>query len=113
MEDQPTARQRRRRDKRLSNPAPMKLTDRDKKIVEAVHLHRILRQDQIQALFFGHPAAAQRRLVKLYDYGYLERHFLPTRGGMMSSHILYSLDRLGAELLRAEFGYDKLNWYPS
>jgi hypothetical protein len=109
----PTPRKRRKRDERQTTPSPMKLTTRDKEVVRAVHEYRVLRQDQIEALLFPHKASAQRRLVKLYDYGFLERHFLPTRGGLMNSPILYSLDKRGIELLRAEFGYEDLNWYPS
>src|SRR5438105_11993362 len=113
MEDQNKPRRRRRRDQRRHNPGRMQLTQRDKKIIEAVCQYRILRQDQIQELFFGHRTAAQRRLEKLYDHGFLQRYFLPTRGGLMSSPVLYGLDRRGVELLRAEFGYDELTWYSS
>ena len=109
--------QRRRRDTRLTAPSPMQLTDRDKDIIRAICDYRILRQDQIQALFFGvnsgAKARAQKRLVKLFDHRYLTRFFLPTQGGMNSSPILYGLDKKGAELLRLEFGYDELHWYAS
>lgn len=95
----------------------MQLTERDKVIIRAVYQYRILKQDQVQALFFGpklsHKAATQRRLVKLFDHGYLSRFFLPTKGGLMSSPILYGLDKRGTELLRAEFGIEELSWYPS
>lgn len=115
--DNSEPRGRRRRDERLAHPSLMRLTERDKEIVKTVYDYRVLRQDQVQTLFFGDnpgaKAAAQRRLVKLYDYRFLERYFLPTRGGLMSSPILYGLDKRGAELLRAEFGYDDLRWYPS
>lgn len=108
---------RRRRDSRLKTPASMQLTARDKEIIQAVCQFRVMRQDQIQTLFFGsNPGArarAQRRLVKLFDHKYLARFFLPTRGGLMSSPTLYGLDKRGAELLRAEFGYDDLRWYSS
>ncbi len=110
-------RRRRRRDQRLANPPRMQVTERDKHIIQAVAQYRVLRQDQIQVLFFGQnpgaKAAAQRRLVKLYDGGFLARFFLPTRGGLMSSPILYGLDRRGIELLRAEWGYEDLRWYPT
>ncbi|MHB8626382.1 MAG: replication-relaxation family protein [Aggregatilineales bacterium] len=93
----------------------MQLTARDKEIIGAVCQYRVMRQDQIQTLFFGvNPGArvrAQRRLVKLFDFKYLARFFLPTRGGLMCSPTLYGLDKRGAELLRAEFGYDGLHWY--
>lgn len=103
---------RRRRGQRTIQPPAMRLTQRDKQIVEAVKLFRVLRQDQIQALFFGSKTATQRRLALLYDHGFLERQFLPVRGGILNSPILYLLDKRGAEMLRAEFGYDDLNWNP-
>jgi hypothetical protein len=102
---------RRRRDQRQANPPAMHLTERDKAIVEAVHRYRLLRQDQVQALFFGSPSAAQRVLVRLYDHGFLERRFIPVYSGR--SPTFYVLDRRGAELLRAERGYDELNWHHS
>lgn len=109
--------QRRRRDTRLTTPSPMQLTDRDKEIVRAIYDYRVLRQDHVQTLFFGsNPGAkarTQKRLVKLFDHKYLTRFFLPTRGGLNSSPILYGLDKRGAELLRLEFGYDELHWYGS
>ena len=106
---------RRRRDERLTSPLKMQLTDRDKEVIRAIYDYRVLRQEQIQVLFFGtNPGAkarAQKRLVKLFDHKYIARFFLPTRGGLMSSPILYGLDKRGAELLRLEFGYDDLHWY--
>ncbi|MEZ4671450.1 MAG: replication-relaxation family protein [Anaerolineae bacterium] len=102
---------RQRRDQRPRKPTPMQLTERDKQVIEAVHLYRVLRQDQIQALFFGASKAAQRRLIRLYHHGFLERLFLPVVAGR--SPTFYVLDRKGAELLRSELGYDELHWYNS
>lgn len=102
---------RQRRDQRPRKPTPMHLTERDKQVIEAVHLYRVLRQDQIQVLFFGAQKAAQRRLIRLYHHGFLERLFLPVVAGR--SPTFYVLDRRGAELLRSEFGYDDLHWYNS
>ena len=87
----------------------MHLTERDVDIVEAVHLYRILRQDQIQTLFFSSKNACQRALARLYDHAFLERKFLPVLYGR--SPTLYVLDRKGAELLRRERGYEDLVWY--
>jgi hypothetical protein len=103
-------RQRRKRDQRDPNPPPMLLTERDKAIIAAVYEYRALRQDQLQALFFGSQTAAQRRLALLYHHGFLERQFLLARGGIMNSPILYLLDRRGEELLRAEYGADEVQW---
>lgn len=103
--------QRRRRDQRPDEPQPIRLTARDVDIIEAVHQYRVLKQDQLQALFFGSKSAAQRVLSRLFDHGFLERKFLPVLYGRSSTY--YVLDRRGAELLRAERGYDDLNWYAS
>lgn len=89
----------------------MILTERDKRIVEAVYQCRVLRQDQIHRLFFGtSKAASQRRLALLYHHGFLNRVFLTVRASYMLSPALYMLDRRGAELLRSELGYDDLTW---
>lgn len=107
MDNQP----RRKRNRRDDNPPPMILTERDKRIVEAVYQCRVLRQDQIHSLFFGaSKAASQRRLALLYHHGFLTRVFLTVRASYMLSPALYMLDRRGAELLRSELGYDGITW---
>lgn len=108
MKDEPL-KQRRRRDRRKDPPGRMRLTGRDVDIIEAVHLYRILRQDQIQMLFFNTKNAAQRALARLYDHAFLERKFLPVLYGR--SPTLYVLDKRGADLLRSERGYEDLVWY--
>lgn len=108
---------RRRRDRRLANPERIVLQERDLDVVEAVYKFRVLRQNQIAALFFPHNteatsrAAAQRRLVKLYDHGYLERRFFPVVRNEGRSPTLYILDRKGADLLKTERGYDGISWH--
>ena len=97
---------RRPRYHRAASPPPLRLTDRDKRIIRAVHDFRVLRQDQIQTLFFGSRQTAQFRLAKLYHNGYLERRLLPVVGGAASSPTLYILDERGAAVLRSEFGID-------
>lgn len=106
-------RKRRRRDRRDPNPPRLVLTDRDRAIIRAVHEYRALRQDQVQALFFGSRSAAQRRLALLYHHGYLARQFLLVQTGYMSSPSVYLLDRRGEELLRAEEGLDDVHWKSS
>lgn len=110
MKDTP---KRRRRDQRRENPSPMQLRERDVDIIEAVHKYRVLRQEQIQALFFGSRATAQTRLEKLYDHAYLDRKFLPVYEGQGRSPTLYVLDRRGAETLRVQRGYDAITWHSS
>lgn len=109
--DEPTLKKRRRRDQRIAQPGRMRLTERDIDVIEAVHLYRILRQDQIQLLFFPTKNKAQRALARLYDHAFLERKFLPVLYGR--SPTLYVLDKRGADLLRSERGYEDLVWYNS
>jgi hypothetical protein len=98
-----------RRDQRMKQPAPMQLTQRDKAIIHAVYEYRVLRQDQLQQLFFGGKSAAQRVLFRLYQHGFLDRRFLPVVEGR--SPMLYVLDRKGVDLLRTEYGYEHLQWH--
>lgn len=104
---------RRRRDQRDPHPPPVVLTERDKMIIWTVYRCRVLRQDQLQALFFGSRSAAQRRLALLYHHGFLAREFLLVRPGIMNSPTLYLLDKRGEELLRAELGVDDIDWNSS
>lgn len=85
---------------RVDNPPPMRLMERDIEILKAVHEFRIVRGDQLQALYFGSQSTASYRLSRLYQHGFLDRHFLPTLGGLASSPALYTLGRRGADVLR-------------
>jgi DNA-binding MarR family transcriptional regulator len=102
---------RQRRDKRSITPTPMRLTERDKAIIHAVHTYRVLRQAQLERLFFGSQSTAQRVLQRLYQHGFLERKFFPVLTGR--SPTMYVLDKKGAELLRSDYGLENLVWYPS
>ncbi len=99
---------RKRRDQRSANPSRLYRQDRDIDIIDAVYQYRILRQDQLQALFFGSRSTAQYRLRKLYDHSFLKRRFLSVV--VTNSPTMYILDKRGAELLQAERGYDDLIW---
>ena len=106
---------RKKRHVRDSQPEPMVLTERDKQIIEAVYSYRCLRQDQIHSLFFsGSTSTSQRRLMLLYHHAYLNRVFLTSRASVQFSPVAYVLDKLGAEILRSEFGYsiDNLHSLP-
>ena len=98
--------QRSKRNVRDSNPPPIVLTERDKRLLEMVYLCRCLRQDQIHSLFFGGAkSASQHRLMLLYHHGFLNRIFLTTRASIQFSAVAYVLDKPGATVLQAEFGY--------
>lgn len=84
----------------------MRLTDRDRQVVQAVNDCRVLTQDQLERLFFGSQTRAQARLWLLWQHGFLRREFLPVRGGIQNSPTLYVLDARGAELLQSDLGYN-------
>lgn len=92
------------RNHRVEDPPSMRLVARDVEILKAVHDCRVLRGDQIQTLFFGCQSTASYRLSRLYQHGFLERHFLPTLGGLASSPILYTLGKRGVDVLRQALG---------
>ncbi len=111
----PSPRKRASRRIRPDTPRPMRLTRRDKQVIQVVNDFRVLRQDQIQRLLFPSRNTAQVRLQLLWQQGYLKREFLPVIGGLQTSPILYVLDKRGVELLQHELGYDKasLRWSPN
>jgi protein involved in plasmid replication-relaxation len=58
---------------RVPKVAPIRLTERDRKIIRLVHRHRFLRSHQIIALIGGSAQQLSRRLQWLFHHGYLER----------------------------------------
>src|ERR1035437_6098620 len=58
---------------RVSTVAPIKLTERDRKIIRLIHRHRFLRSHQVVALIGGSAQQLSRRLQWLFHHGYLER----------------------------------------
>lgn len=87
--------------KKAKTPPPMRLTDRDKRIVEAVYQLRFLTRDQIRLLEFekGSMTACQRRLSLLYHNGYLSAVHKPIPTGYGSSKRIYCLSKKGAALI--------------
>lgn len=59
------------RNRRADEPPPMRLMERDIEILKAVHDFRIMRGDQLQALYFGSQSTALYRLSRLYQHGFL------------------------------------------
>ncbi|MEO8391729.1 MAG: replication-relaxation family protein [Chloroflexota bacterium] len=104
-----TQRQRARRDTRRSDPTPMRLTERDLDILQAVYACRVLTTQQLQMLFFPSLPTAYARLSLLYHQGLLDRKFLAVYADKMNTPILYVLDRQGAEVLQRERGIE-VNW---
>lgn len=99
-------RQRIRRDERPEKPKPIRLTERDLDVMEAVADCRLLSTQQLQTLFFPSLHRTYERLQALYHHAYLDRLFLGVQTAMMNTPILYIIDKRGVELLRAKRGLD-------
>lgn len=92
----------------------MRLTKRDRKIIQSVFDYRVLSSPQIEALFFpsqpGHPhscrSACQRRLQLLFHHEYLDRLFIPLVIGQGRTPFIYTLGVKGAALLATKLGVD-------
>ena len=85
---------------------------RDLEILKAVYEYRVMTHAQITGLLFGnnHPSIATKRLYMLYHNGYLERLFLPTRGGIAVSPTVYLLGEKGAHELALSGHYLHFQW---
>jgi hypothetical protein len=99
-------RQRARRDQRLKQPPPIRLTERDLHIIRSVYEYRMLTTQHLQTLFFSSLHQAYARLAALYHHGFLDRQFLGVHADKMNTPLLYVLDRRGAELLQANLGVE-------
>jgi hypothetical protein len=76
----------------------MRLTERDRHILEAVHAYDgVLSFSQIQRLFFTGKSQTEQRLKLLYQHRYLARPGKDQRRRL--SQMIYWLDKKGAELI--------------
>lgn len=88
---------------RVSNPPPTRLTERDKRILEAVHAYDgLLSFAQIQRLFFTGKSQTEQRLKLLYQHGYLARPNKEQRRRL--PEMVYWLDQKGAECVASLSG---------
>jgi len=86
-----------------SNLPPMQLTDRDRRILEAVHAYDgILSEGQIRSLFFTGRTATQVRLMLLYQHGYLNRPDRRQRAALPA--MIYWLSEKGAAYVAGLYG---------
>lgn len=89
----------------------MRLTERDKRIVEAIHSYDgILGFSQLQRMFFTGKSQAELRLKLLYQHGYLNR--LNKNQRRHYPEMVYWLDKKGAELVASLSGtpIDEFTW---
>ncbi len=87
--------------KKAKTAPAMRLTDRDKRIIQWVYQMRFLTRDQIKLLEFkdGSMTACQRRLSLLFHNGYLSAIQKPVSSGYGSSKRAYCLSKKGKELI--------------
>ncbi len=80
---------------------PMRLTERDERIINWIYELRFATQEQIQQLLFSPTTASssKRRLTLLYHNGYLDRRLIPLRSRFGANRAVYCLDKRGAQLL--------------
>lgn len=114
-EAMPKSKKRAKRYKRRTNPPGIHIQiPRDLDILQALYQHRVLRQDQLEQLFFKSKERAQKRLRLLYDHRYVDRRFLAERiGGGGRKPNLYVIDRRGIDLLKEERPELDLVWHHS
>ena len=93
-----------RRDVRPTDPTPMRLTERDLDILQAVYEYELLTTQQLQTLFFPSWHTAYRRLARLYRHRLLDRKFLGMHADSVNTPALYVLDKRGVQVLRAQRG---------
>jgi hypothetical protein len=80
---------------RVSNPPAFRLTERDKRIIEAVHAYDgLLSFSQIRRLFFNGKSQAELRLRFLYQHKFLNR--LGKKERLRAPEMVYWLDQQGA-----------------
>ena len=78
---------------------PLKLQPRDITLLRDVWEFRFLNTEQLLALHEGGRRNLKQRLSLLFQHGYLDRPVIQKTARLVSSHIVYSLGRKGAETL--------------
>jgi SOS-response transcriptional repressor LexA len=88
---------------RTSKPPTIRLTERDHRILEAIHsFDGMLGFSQIRRMFFTGKSQAEERLKLLYQNGYLNRPNREQR--LRMPEMVYWLDRKGAEIVASLTG---------
>jgi hypothetical protein len=88
---------------RIKTPPAMRLTERDRRIMEAIHAYDgMLGFSQLKRLFFTGESQAKYRLMLLYQNGYLDR--LDQAQRRKVPEMIYWLDNKGAQLVASLYG---------
>ena len=81
---------------------PLRLTPRDTALLRDVYEFRFLNSEQLLALHEGSRRGIVNRLNGLFRHGYLDRPEVQKTKHLLSSHLVYSLDRRGVDALSAD-----------
>lgn len=88
------------------------LTDRDREIVMTLFEQRVLRTDQVAALFFSSVRRAQDRMLFLYRHRVVDRFYPAAPRGQGKPQAHWLLDEAGAHIAAACLDQDRkaLHW---
>jgi len=83
-------------------PKPIAITDRDKVVLAKIADYRILTTEQIYRLCFPSLNRARKRLLQLWQHGYLKKIIRPIRLGEGSSMYLYLPSKRALRLISSD-----------
>jgi hypothetical protein len=78
---------------------PLKLTSRDDALLRDIAEYRFLNTEQLVALHEGSARNIANRLGSLFRHGYIDRPKVQKSARLSPPHLVYSLDRKGADYL--------------
>ena len=90
---------RRKKFVRSDDRDPLKLMPRDIALLRDVAEYRFLNTEQLVSLHEGSDRGIGNRLTLLFQHGFLDRPKVQKAANLASSHIVYALDRKGADVL--------------
>ncbi len=85
-----------------SNKSPIRITVRDRQLLQKVSEYRLLSTEQIRYLLYPSMNRARKRILQLFRHGLLSRFTRPVRLGEGSSQYLYRPSRKGEALTHGE-----------
>ncbi len=85
-----------------SNKSPIRITVRDRHLLQNVSEYRLLSTEQIRYLLYPSLNRARKRILQLFRHGLLARFTRPVRLGEGSSQYLYRPSRKGELLISGE-----------
>ena len=97
---------------RVTNPPPMRLTERDLKILQAIYAHdELLSFSQIRRMFFTGKSQTETRMMLLYQNNFVNRPNQEQRRQV--PEMVYWLDRRGADIVASLQGtpFRSFSWH--